>query len=172
MLTNLEDVILFASEAHKDQKMFEPEVPYVTHIVSVAENVLEAYLNGDEKFDLDYALKLALLHDTMEDTSVTYDILLAKYGKDIADGVRALSKDETLPKDEQMQHSLDNIKKCRKEVGIVKLADRTFNMYSKPKCWDENKYAFYLWEAKLILDNLKGYNKYLENKLSQRIENY
>ena len=62
MLENLEDIILFASVAHKNQMMMDPEVPYLTHLISVASNVLEAYHNGEEKFNLDYALKLAILH--------------------------------------------------------------------------------------------------------------
>ena len=78
MLNNIEDVMMYASIAHKDQKMTEPTVPYLTHVFGVFLNVLEAYYNGKEKFDIDYAFKVAILHDTIEDTTTTYDDLKEK----------------------------------------------------------------------------------------------
>ena len=100
MLNNIEDVMMYASIAHKDQKMTEPTVPYLTHVFGVFLNVLEAYYNGKEKFDIDFALKVAILHDTIEDTTTTYDDLKEKFGKDIADGVLALSKNEQIKKED------------------------------------------------------------------------
>lgn len=172
MLKNLEDVILFAALAHNDQKMCEPSVPYLAHVFGVASNVIEAYYNGKETFDLDYALKLAILHDTIEDTSTTYAEINTKYGKEIADGVLALSKNETLEKSKQMEDSLARILTQKNEVAVVKLADRTFNMREAPESWSTEKKQRYLLEAELVLANLKNANSYLANKLQERINNY
>jgi guanosine-3',5'-bis(diphosphate) 3'-pyrophosphohydrolase len=172
MLENLEDVILFASLAHNEQKMCEPSVPYLTHVFGVASNVLEAYYNGKEDFNLDYALKLAILHDTIEDTNITYENIENKYGKDIADGVLALTKNEELEKYCQMKDSLERILTQKKEVAIVKLADRTFNMRDIPSNWDNQKRERYLNEAKLVLSYLKDKSVYLTNKLTYQIDNY
>ena len=172
MIKDLEEVIMFASLAHDGQTMFEPKVGYVTHVVSVASNVLEAYENGEETFDLDYALKVAILHDTIEDTNVTYEDIVSKYGKDIADGVRALSKDENVEKELRMMDSIRRIKELKKEVAIVKLADRVYNIRCAPKGWSKEKKEGYLNEAKVIYKELSFANKYLANKLLTRINHY
>ena len=39
----------------------------------------------------DLAVQCALLHDTIEDTDVTYDGVLAEFGTDVADGVMSLN---------------------------------------------------------------------------------
>lgn len=172
MIENLEDVILFASLAHKNQKMTDPDVPYLTHVMGVASNVLEAYYNGEEKFDLDYALKVAILHDTIEDTIVAYEDIEKRYGEEIAEGVLALSKNEEIEKAYRMDDCISRIKKCRKEVAIVKLADRTFNMRCRPATWDEEHCKKYNQEAKKIYDELAVTNEYLAKKLSERISRY
>ena len=41
-------------------------------------------------------VKCALLHDIIEDTEVTYSDVMTNYGKDIADGVLALSQDKLI----------------------------------------------------------------------------
>ncbi|MBR3891828.1 MAG: bifunctional (p)ppGpp synthetase/guanosine-3',5'-bis(diphosphate) 3'-pyrophosphohydrolase [Bacilli bacterium] len=169
MLENLEDIILFASVAHKNQMMMDPEVPYLTHLISVASNVLEAYHNGEEKFNLDYALKLAILHDTIEDTEVTYDILEQRYGKDIAMGVLALSKNDNLPYNMQLEDSIERIKKAPREVAIVKLSDRIYNLMIKPEKWSKEKWDNYLKESEYMLNEIGIANKYLEDKLQERI---
>ena len=172
MLTNLEDVIMFASLAHNDQKMYEPKVSYLTHVVSVASNVLEAYYNGKEKFDLDYALKVAILHDTLEDTNATYDDIVSKFGEEVARGVKALTKDENIEKDDRMMDSIKRIKECRREVAIVKLADRVYNLRCAPESWSKEKIEGYKKEGQFIYDELYLNNEYLANKLKDRIEKY
>lgn len=172
MIKDLEEVLMFASIAHEGQKMFEPQVCYVTHIVGVASNVLEAYENGDRDFDLDYALKVAMLHDTMEDTSVTYLDIVSKFGKDIADGVSALSKNENIDKELRMADSIARIKKLRKEVAIVKLADRVYNLRCAPKGWSKEKREGYVKEGSLIHSELGYANTYLADKLLNRIDHY
>lgn len=170
MIENLEKTILFSSIAHKNQEMMEPDVPYITHVISVAGNVLEAYYNGKEKFDLNLALKIALLHDTIEDTSITYDDVNINFGKEVADGVLALTKDSSLPKEIQLKNSIERIILSSKEAAIVKLADRINNLMIKPNCWSNEKWNNYLEESKFIYENLKKYNSYLANKLEERIK--
>ena len=172
MIKDLEEVLMFASIAHEGQKMFEPKVSYVTHIVGVASNVLEAYENGSKDFDLDYALKLALLHDTIEDTNVTYKDIEDKFGKDVAIGVSALTKNDSLDKSFKMADSINRIKLAKREVAIVKLADRIYNLRCAPSGWSKEKQEGYVKEGKLIYDELGFANEYLANKLLYRITHY
>ena len=172
MLNNLEDVIMFASLHHEGQKMFEPDVSYLTHVMGVASNVLEAYYNGEEKFNLDYALKVAVLHDTLEDTNATYEEIADKFGEDVATGVKALTKNEEVEKADRMMDSIKRIKECPKEVAIVKLADRVYNLRCVPKSWSSEKVEGYKQEGKVIYEELHLANKYLAEKLNYRINNY
>ena len=141
---DLEEIIMFASIAHKNQKMIEPEVPYLTHVMGVASNVLEAYYNGNEDFDLEYALKVAILHDVIEDTEYSYEDLENKFGNKIAEGVLALTKNESLKYEYQIKDALTRITISSKEIQIVKLADRAYNMASCPSKWNEKKRLQYI----------------------------
>ncbi len=71
------------------------------------------------------SIKCAILHDTIEDTKLTIKEVENRFGKNIADGVLALTKNEqdTTVKD-KMLDSLARIKKQPKEVWVVKMADR------------------------------------------------
>lgn len=123
-------------------------------------------------FDLNYAVQLALLHDVLEDTSTKLDELEKIFGKDVANGVSALSKNEELPKDEKMQDALKRIKLLRKEVWAVKLSDRITNLQAPPSNWDNSKKIKYLLEAQLILNELKEGNEFLAKRLKTKIEEY
>lgn len=172
MLDLVESALLFASEAHKNQKMFEPDIPYISHSMAVALDVLSAYKEGEEQFDLNFAIVVALLHDTIEDTNVTYQDIESTFGKKIADGVLALTKNKELPYYEQMEDCIKRIQKCDKEIAIVKLADRVFNLRKKPFVWNDEKAQSYALEAEYILKELGYASKYLRHKLKKRINEY
>ena len=48
------------------------------------------------------AVQCALLHDTIEDTAVTFEEIVDRFGREVAEGVLSLTKDKTLPKSEQI----------------------------------------------------------------------
>jgi (p)ppGpp synthase/HD superfamily hydrolase len=91
-------------------------------------------------FDVDFAVQLALFYDTLEDTDTTYGKLARQFGKQIADGVLALIKNDSLgTKQEKMADSLRRINQLEKEVGMVKLADRITNLQKPSKHWSPKK---------------------------------
>ena len=115
----------------------------------------------------------ALLHDSIEDTSTTYEDIRNTFGSDIADGVLSLSKNEELPsKAEQMQDSLQRIKRQPIEVWMVKLCDRITNLQPPPKHWHKEKIANYQNEARLILDQLGEASEFLAERLKMKIQVY
>ncbi|AXH10162.1 phosphohydrolase [Malaciobacter halophilus] len=162
----------FAAKAHKEQKT-PYGLPYLTHVTSVAMEVIHASI--ESKLDDDKANKAiscALLHDVLEDTDMTFDDIFNEFGLDIAEGVEALSKYESLPKKQQMQDSLNRILEQPYEIQLVKLADRITNLQKPPKDWDNEKKKAYLKEAKFILSCLKNSNLYLSARLEKKIEDY
>lgn len=163
----------YASKAHGEQKT-PKDHPYVVHIVSVAMEVIHACEKSgldEEKSNL--AIVCALLHDTIEDTNVTYDDLYTDFSSEVADGVEALTKDKSLKtKKEQMQDSLEKLMNQPYEVQMVKLADRVTNLSKPPKHWDNEKKKKYLDEANLILSCLKNSNIHLSIRLEEKIKEY
>lgn len=175
-IDNLQKAWQLASKLHDGQKYggHEPDqyIEYINHIGSVAFEVMQAVANTPG-MDAELAISCALLHDTLEDTELPYDALLEKFGTRIAHGVRALTKnDAILDKEEKMLDSLQRIRQQPKEVWAVKLADRICNLAAPPFYWAGDKTLAYQNEARLILQELKGGNAYLEDRLAQKIRDY
>lgn len=168
----INNVLLFAARKHDGQRMKQPDVSYIAHLQGVCLEAINGCLNSKKSVDLEKVIILALLHDTIEDTGATYEEIKREFGEDIAIGVLALTKDESVPYDERMKDSLKRIKAQSLEVSIVKLSDRIFNLKDVPLQWDESKVNQYRSQAQLILDELGNANEYLANRLKSKIDNY
>ncbi len=175
-IDELQDTWKLVAQLHNGQKyggQKEGErIEYINHIGSVVFEIIAAN-EEEENMNADLAIKCAMLHDTIEDTEASYELIKDKFGELVAEGVSALTKNEQLAsKREMMQDSLSRIKKQPKEVWAVKMADRISNLYAPPFYWTDDKKIKYLEEARLIYDALKEGNKYLANRLQQKIEKY
>jgi guanosine-3',5'-bis(diphosphate) 3'-pyrophosphohydrolase len=125
-----------------------------------------------KNFNLAFAVQVALLHDTIEDTSTDFEELENKFGVEIAKAVSALTKNKELPKEKRMQDSLTRIKKLQVEVWAIKLADRITNLQPPPPHWDNEKKIKYQKEARIIIGELKEGNEFLAQRLEAKIEEY
>lgn len=165
--------IRFAAEKHQEQHQCIPgtNLPYVVHLSNVAMELLVAAPHSTH-FDLNLAIQVALLHDTLEDTSTTTDELTEQFGLPISDAVLALTKNKHLPKEAQMPDYLSRIKQQPMEVWSVKLADRITNLQAPPAHWNAQKKISYHQEANVILETLQGANTYLEHRLATKLIAY
>jgi RelA/SpoT family (p)ppGpp synthetase len=116
----------FAINAHKNQLRKSGD-PYVIHPVAVAD------ILSDLKLD-SATIVTGLLHDTIEDTKATYEIVLKEFGKEVADLVDGVTKISAL-EDKALQNSkAENFRKLilatSKDIRVllVKIADRLHNM--------------------------------------------
>jgi len=166
--------LYFAAEAHAKQQVPDSSMNYLAHVTNVAMEVANALVQtADHNLDTSRALQAALLHDTIEDTAVTHEQLIATFGQAVADDVLALTKNEELPtKTTQMQDSLQRIVQQSQEARLIKLADRVSNLKQPPSYWSQEKRKAYQKEAQLILDTLAGTNDYLEQRFAKRIQAY
>ena len=171
--TLYQEAIKFASAKHleKGQKVPGTNLPYDVHISNVAMEVIIAGFSTPN-FDLGFAVQVALLHDTIEDTATNLEELEDKFGDDVAEAVFALSKNDGLPKEQRMQDCLTSIKMLQSEVWAVKLADRITNLQPPPPEWSKEKRIKYQEEARLILIELGIGNEYLAKRLKGKIEEY
>jgi len=171
--TLYQTAIKFATLKHVaiNQKVPGTELPYVVHLSNVAMEVLMANANT-ENFNVALAIQAALLHDTIEDTDTTFAEVEENFGTAVANAVMALTKNESLPKEEQMMDSLQRIKNLPHEVWAVKIADRITNLQAPPSHWDNAKKKKYRAEAQIILDELASGNVFLADRLQGLIEDY
>jgi RelA/SpoT family (p)ppGpp synthetase len=130
-ILELDHAIEIATKAHSGQKRKSGE-PYITHPLAVAATLIEWGM------DIDSVLA-GILHDTVEDTSVTLDQLESLFGHDVAflvDGVTKVSKARAGMQDlaNYLPQTKDNLSKLLIAVGqdvrviIIKLADRLHNL--------------------------------------------
>lgn len=169
-LDKIYDVLFFAMEAHQGQKMKYPSnIDYSAHIFGVT--LTAFYFAKNEAVDLDFIVKVALLHDTIEDTCVTYHQIESSFGKELADGVLALTKNYKLAKELQMEDCLNRILKLnKKEIAMVKLADRCFNTRCKVESWTIEKQKKYLDEAIMICDKIGFHCLPLKEQILKNVE--
>jgi (p)ppGpp synthase/HD superfamily hydrolase len=171
-IENYKRTLEFATKAHGKQET-PTGFPYVVHLTSVATEVLGSFMNGYKSFDINLSINCALLHDTIEDTLTTYENINEYFGKTVADGVMALTKNKNfITKQEQMEDSIKRLIEQPIEVQLVKLADRITNLSSTPSNWNEKKKNKYLNESNIIYNNLKNSNEYLSKRLKNKIDNY
>jgi guanosine-3',5'-bis(diphosphate) 3'-pyrophosphohydrolase len=122
----VESAVNFAKERHGEQIRASGE-PYYTHPIQVA-GIL-----ADMKMDVT-TIVTAILHDTLEDTSATYDELEKKFGSEVAtlvNGVSKLTKIESQTVEGKQAENFRKLVLAMSEdirVLLVKLADRLHNM--------------------------------------------
>ena len=161
----------FAAEAHLGQKVPGTRIAYLMHLSFVCMEVMTA-LTQEPNRDGNLAIQCALLHDTIEDTAVSFQQIETTFGLSVAQGVLALTKDTSLPKAEQMTDSLTRIQTQPQEVWMVKLADRITNLAPPPSHWTTDKMKRYQAEANTIYDALHPASPYLAKRLARKISNY
>ncbi|MEV4936035.1 MULTISPECIES: RelA/SpoT family protein [unclassified Sphingobium] len=117
---------VFSVQKHGSQKRASGD-PYFSHPIEVAGILTDFNLD-------DQTIVTALLHDTIEDTLVTYEEIEQAFGKDVAkmvDGVTKLSKIEAMSENERAAENLRKFLLAMSDdirVLLVKLADRLHNM--------------------------------------------
>jgi len=116
----------FSETAHRGQFRKSGE-PYITHPLAVASILSQWRLDAQ-------GLAAALLHDVMEDTSVTKNELESTFGKPVADMVDGVSKldqiEFTSHEDAQAESFRKMLLAMARDVRVIliKLADRLHNM--------------------------------------------
>ena len=161
----------FAAEAHNRQSLPGTDLPYIIHPSLVSMEIIAA-LDMEPGRDEDLAVQCALLHDVIEDGGKTFEQIKSEFGEAVAKGVLALSKDEGLAKDLQLDDSLQRIRREPQEVWMVKLADRITNLRPPPHFWTAKKIARYREEAVRIHEVLREASQVLAGRLLKKIDDY
>jgi len=125
-ISQLQSAYHFSEQAHEGQFRKSGE-PYISHPLAVANILAQWHLDTQ-------ALTAALLHDVMEDTSVTKTEISRNFGKPVAELVDGVSKLDKIEFETQAEAQAENFRKMLLAMArdvrviLIKLADRLHNM--------------------------------------------
>src|SRR3954468_3013622 len=125
-VAKLGEAYRFNEAAHAGQTRQSGE-PYISHPLAVTEILAGWHMDSQ-------ALMAALLHDVMEDTSVTKDEISDTFGKPVAELVDGLSKLDRIEFQSAEDAQAENFRKMLLAMArdvrviLIKLADRLHNM--------------------------------------------
>jgi len=125
-IARLGDAYRFSEAAHAGQTRQSGE-PYISHPLAVTEILAGWHMDSQ-------ALMAALLHDVMEDTSVTKDEISDTFGRPVAELVDGLSKLDKIEFQSAEDAQAENFRKMLLAMArdvrviLIKLADRLHNM--------------------------------------------
>ena len=114
-----------ADRAHSGQKRRDGS-PYVSHCIAAA--IITAEMGLDED-----SIIAALLHDTIEDTSLTHEDIARSFGTSVADIVEGVTKltrvQYTSVEEQQMENMRKMLLAMAKDIRVIliKIADRLHN---------------------------------------------
>lgn len=143
---NLIDKSIFWVKKYHDGQFRNSGEPFYTHPLEVAYLISDYSLNND-------VIIASILHDIVEDTEVTLEMLLDTFGGRIAEIVERLTRDQPDGSKLSVAEIINNAYRLKdKDVLLIKLIDRLHNMHTLgaktpdkvKKTTDETLYLFIL----------------------------
>ena len=125
-IQRVRDAYEYAARAHAGQRRKDGSA-YVTHCIAAADISVDMGLDED-------SIVAALLHDVIEDTPASHDMVAKRFGETVADlveGVTKLTRVQLVSKEEAQMESLRKMLMAMSKdirVILIKIADRLHNM--------------------------------------------
>ncbi|MBQ8918132.1 MAG: HD domain-containing protein, partial [Oscillospiraceae bacterium] len=102
-IEKINEAFMVADSAHGEQRRVSGE-PYIIHPLNVGMILVDLGMDTD-------TIVAALLHDVVEDTSMTLQELEKKFGKDVALLVDGVTKLGRIPYSSREQQQAENVRK-------------------------------------------------------------
>jgi len=138
-------------------------LPYINHLLKVTQVLIE--VEGEN--DL-YTLQASLLHDVLEDTSITAEELSQKFSPEVATIVEELTDNMELPYVERKRLQIEGAKHLSGPAQKIRIADKGSNildMLYYPVQWTRKRKVIYVEFAGEVLNELRGRHPKLEKWL-------
>ena len=119
----IKEAASLALRAHKGQVRKTDSSPYIEHPVAVATSLAEYGFSDD-------VVAGALVHDVLEDTSVSETELRSELGSVVADLVTSVSENKSLVWEERKQKYIDTLTTALVDVKAISVADKIHNAKS------------------------------------------
>lgn len=147
----------FAKKAHAGQKRWSGADYYEDHLLAVYE-IVDEILDENKMKNYFYCttitkeaiLVASLLHDIIEDTSITYDVISNEFGFDVAEIVQLLTRPREMEYADYIFSIMDGPYPYKIAAAIIKKADLLHNSSNFPVDKRNNKYSKYLLSMRLM----------------------
>lgn len=142
-MTNEERAYLVATQAHANQQY--DIYPYTFHLKQVAN--IAKNLGYDESIVIS-----CILHDVLEDTSLSYNDIKKAFGEEVAEIVYCVTDELGRNREERKSKTYPKIRSNWKAV-VVKICDRIANA-EQSKLYNPKLFNMYKLEHVIFVDNL------------------
>lgn len=120
----IEKALQIAGQAHEGQYRKHSKIPYITHPVAVGMILMKEGYSEE-------IIAAGILHDTIEDTSLSLEDVVRLFGPTIAGIVQGCSEpDKSLSWEARKEHTIEFLKLASKEIRTVACADKLHNIKS------------------------------------------
>jgi guanosine-3',5'-bis(diphosphate) 3'-pyrophosphohydrolase len=124
----------FAARAHQGQLRKDRRTPYVGHVYRVCLVLRQVFSIDDPD-----VLTVALLHDTIEDTTTDFDDVHDQFGPEVASWVALLTKDKRLQDEPREAAYWQELAGAPWQVKACKLADIYDNLVDSTHLSEEGR---------------------------------
>ena len=144
MMNRIEKAVAFATKAHAGQYRTATDRPYILHPIETM-----AIITRLVRYDEDL-IAAAVLHDVVEDTSVTLNRLEKEFGPRVSGLVASVTEDKMrkMPPEATWRarkwQTIFNLRKADRETKALVLADNLSNLRELKR--NHEKYGDMIWE--------------------------
>lgn len=130
----------FAKRKHLGQLRKNGKTTTFSHLKDVVRNLKKMKVTDEE------IICAAWLHDTIEDTDTDYDSIKDRFGKNIAEIVVSVTKDNRLPKKQREIKYVKDLKDSSAKAKLIKIADILANVNDAPNAgrnvqWEKQQFV-------------------------------
>ncbi len=130
----------FAKRKHLGQLRKNGKTTTFSHLKDVVRNLKKMKVTDEE------IICAAWLHDTIEDTDTDYDSIKDRFGKNIAEIVVSVTKDNRLAKKQREVKYVKDLKTSSAKAKLVKIADILANVNDAPNAgrnaqWEKQQFV-------------------------------
>jgi (p)ppGpp synthase/HD superfamily hydrolase len=144
-LPMLQEATEYAFRVHKRQFRKGTGIPYQFHLSDVTGRVAHYMLHLDESIlddmTVDELLAASMLHDTIEDCNISFDLVKKKFGKNVSKVVLECSRIQGHESKPQKYKFLESFDKKSTASLLIKIADRYVNVNDYHRTPNKLKYA-------------------------------
>jgi len=143
-VSNVTNARNFAKKKHAGQLRKNGKTTTFSHLKDVVKNLKKMKVTNKD------IICAAWLHDTIEDTDTDFDSIKDRFGKNIADIVVSVTKDNRLPKKQREMKYGKDLKDSSTKAKLVKIADILANVNDAPNAGRNTK-----WEKQQFVKKSK-----------------
>jgi guanosine-3',5'-bis(diphosphate) 3'-pyrophosphohydrolase len=139
-VSNVTNARNFAKKKHVGQLRKNGKTTTFSHLKDVVKNLKKMKVTNKD------IICAAWLHDTIEDTDTDFDSIKDRFGKNVAEIVVSVTKDNRLPKKQREIEYAKDLKSSSVKAKLVKIADILANVNDAPNAgrnarWEKQQFV-------------------------------